>query len=153
MAIIGVLPGFPAISGPPPPWPGGLGLDSGMALSSGASGAAGFAAFGTAGNKKTHTQTQPWQAACTELQWLGKDYFLLSFDMSFIRREGYRCMCWKCLRSKDESAKRRKDKLENVCETRQYSCPVIKNELTSTLPAPSANTQTGISNTDTFMRA
>lgn len=24
---------------------------------------------------------------------IGKDYFLLSFDMSFIHREGYLCMC------------------------------------------------------------
>lgn len=54
---------------------------------------------------------------------------------------------------KMKAQKKRKDKLENVGETRRYSCPVVKNELTSTLPAPSANTQTGISNTDAFMRA
>lgn len=46
---------------------------------------------------------------------------------------------------------KRKDKLANVSETRQYLCPVVKYELTSASAAPSANTQTGISNTDTFM--
>lgn len=84
---------------------------------------------------------------------VSKDYFLLSSDKSFILREGYLRMCWKRLRSGDESTKTRKDKLAGVCETRQYPCPVVKNELTSTSAAPSANTQTGISNTDIFMRA
>lgn len=49
-------PVFPGITGPSPPWSGGLGLwASGMALSSGASGTTGFA-LGTAGGegKKIH---------------------------------------------------------------------------------------------------
>lgn len=49
-------PVFPGISGPIRPWSGGLGLDSGMTLSSVPSGAAGFA-FGTAENKITYTHT------------------------------------------------------------------------------------------------
>lgn len=51
-------PVFPGITGPSPPWSGGLGLwASGMALSSGASGTTGFA-LGTAGEKKHITVRQ-----------------------------------------------------------------------------------------------
>lgn len=68
-----------------------------MALSSGASGAAGFTAFGTVGNKK-HTEKlslgeQHPLNYNDSLLCIGKDYFLLSFDTSFIHREGYLCMC------------------------------------------------------------
>ncbi len=127
-----------------------------MALSSGASGATGFTAFGTVGNKK-HTEISLGKLHALNYNDLflciGKDYFLLSFDISLYTEK----VIFACVESvsevEDESTKKRKDKLANVCETRQYPCPVVKNELTSTAAAPSANTQTGISNTDTFMRA
>lgn len=104
-------PWFPGTTGPIRPWSDGLGLDSGMALSSssdfGVSGAAGFAALGTVENKNKKTQRESALVsvcACAELQRLAVS--LLSFDISFIHREGYGCMCSKRLRSGDESTQR-----------------------------------------------
>lgn len=129
-------PGFPGISGPgrSRSRSGGLGLDSGMALSSGSSGTPGFA-FGTAGNSKTHRKkkkkNQPWQKLHVlnyndGFVCIGRDYFLLSFDISFIHREGYLCMCWKHLRSEDESTKRGRTSWQTSVKTRPYPCPVVK---------------------------
>lgn len=67
---------FPGISGPFRPLSGGLGLDSGMALSSGASGAIGFTAFGTVGNKQ--------KLILGKVHALNYNSLAILLDMSFI---------------------------------------------------------------------
>lgn len=57
------------------------------------------------------------------------------------------------MKAAKKKEKKEEEELASVCETRQDLCPLIKNTLTSTSAAPSVNTQTGISSTDTFMRA
>lgn len=76
--------------------------------------------------KKTkHTESA---SASSSVHWITMTLqrlglFLLSFDISFIHREGYLCLCWKYVRGEDESTKRGRTSLQT--SVKHTNIPVL----------------------------